>query len=60
MRKSCDWYGRLYGDLRRCLRNRSVPDVADLAMLLVGCLGVPVAGRIRTQGGDRQDKADSQ
>jgi hypothetical protein len=54
MGKLRDWRRSLNRDLSCRLRNRRVPNVADLAMLLVGRLGVPMAGRIRTQSGDRQ------
>jgi hypothetical protein len=34
--------------------------VADLAMLLVIGLGMPVAGRVGAQGGNRQNEHDGQ
>ncbi len=60
MRKSCDWCWSLNCGLRCRLRNGGVPDMADLAMLLVIRLGVPMAGRVRAQPYDRQDKRDGQ
>jgi hypothetical protein len=44
--ESRDRNGREQCDLRRGLRNRNVPNVADLAMLLVGFVAVPVPGRL--------------
>jgi hypothetical protein len=41
--KSRDRNGRPHAHLRRGLRNCSVPDMADLAMLLVGGVLMPVA-----------------
>ena len=40
--KSCDRDGRLQFHLRRGARYGDVPDVADLAMLLVGGVPMPV------------------
>jgi len=55
MCKSCDWCGSQDRDLSFRLRNGGVPDVADLAMLFVIGMGMPVAGRIRAESGDCQD-----
>jgi hypothetical protein len=41
------------------LRNGGVPDVADLAMLFVIGMGMPMAGRVRAQPKDGQDERDS-
>jgi hypothetical protein len=47
---------RLQGDLRRNLRNRSLPCVADLAMRLVVRVDMPVADRVRGQQGHRKNQ----
>jgi hypothetical protein len=46
--------------LRRCLRNRCVADVADLAMIFVVRVGVPVADGVRRQKSEREDNRDRQ
>jgi hypothetical protein len=46
---------RLCGYLRRGLRNRSVSDVTDLAMVFIVGVVVPVADRMRRERGQRQD-----
>ncbi len=51
---------RLHGHLHRRLRNRSVSNMADLAMLLVVGVGVPVADRVRGQQTQREDERDCQ
>jgi hypothetical protein len=51
---------QLNGYSRRCLRNRSVADVADLTMIFVVGVGVPVADRVRRQKSEREDNRDRQ
>jgi hypothetical protein len=46
---------RLLDHLRRCLRNRGMSDVADLAMIFVVGMDMPVANRMRRQQGQRED-----
>jgi hypothetical protein len=43
-RKSRDGYGRLHAHLRRRLGHSGVADMANLAMLFVGRMPMPVAG----------------
>ena len=57
-RESCDQDGRLNRRLCRGLRDRGVPDVANLAMLLVVGGGVPMGDRMRTQRTHPQDERD--
>lgn len=45
-RKSRHRDGRLYTHLRSRLRDCGMPDMADLAMLLVGRVRMPVPGRL--------------
>jgi hypothetical protein len=59
-RESCDWRCCLHDHLRCRLRNRGVSDVADLAMILVVCVAVPVADRVRGQQNQREDDRDCQ
>jgi hypothetical protein len=59
-RESCDQDGRLNRRLCRGLRDRGVPDVANLAMLLVVGGGVPMGNRMRAQRTHPQDERDGQ
>jgi hypothetical protein len=52
--------GCLHGHLRRRLRNRGVADVADLAMILVVRVDMPVADGVRGQQDQRDDDRDCQ
>src|ERR1700730_3112474 len=52
-REPRDWRRRLQFGLHRGLRNRDVPDVADLAMLFVERIVMPVADRLGAQYADR-------
>jgi hypothetical protein len=60
MCKSCDRRRGLDGDLSGRLRDGSVSNVANLAMLLAIGLRVPVAGGVRAQPDDGQDERDGQ
>jgi hypothetical protein len=53
--ESCNRSGRLHGHVRRRLWNRGVSDVADLAIVLVVRVAMPVADRVRDQQGQRDD-----
>jgi hypothetical protein len=57
-RESCDRGGRLNRCLHRGLRDRGVPDVADLAMLLVAGVAMPVRDHMSTQRAHRKDERD--
>jgi hypothetical protein len=46
--------------LHRGLRNRGVSDVADLAMIFVVSVGVPVADRVRGKKNQRENGSDRQ
>jgi len=50
----------LCGYLGCWLRDRGVPDVADLAMILFVCMVVPVADRMGRERSQRQNDRDSQ
>lgn len=51
---------RLYAHLRRGLRDSSVADVANLAMLLVGRVPVPVPSRLDGKGAHGENQGDRQ
>jgi hypothetical protein len=55
-RESCDQDRRLNRRLCRGLRDRCVPDVANLAMLLVVSVAIPVGDRVRTKYAHRKDE----
>jgi hypothetical protein len=59
-RQSRNRSGRLHGHLRRRLWNRGVSNVADLAMILVVGVVVPVADRMRRERSQRQYSRDGQ
>ena len=59
-RESCYRRSCLHNHLRRRLRNRGVSDMADLAMILVVRVDVPVADRVRGQQNQREDHRDCQ
>ena len=59
-REARHWNRCQQRDLRDGLRNRDVADVANLAMLLVGFVPVPVPGSLRGEKSDAQDQRDSQ
>ena len=59
-RESRNRNGRQQRDLRGRLRNRYVADVADLAMLLVRFVPVPVTRSLRGEQPDAQKQRDSQ
>lgn len=50
----------LFDHLRRRLRNRGVSHMADLAMILVVGVSVPMADAMRGQQGQRKDGSDNQ
>jgi hypothetical protein len=51
---------RQQGDTRRGLRNRDVADMADLAMLLVGGVSVPVPGCLHGKQAHRNNQGNGQ
>jgi hypothetical protein len=55
-----DRYGRLRFDLRGGPRYGDVAGVADLAMLLVGGVPMPVACRLHGKEAHREDQGDGQ
>jgi len=60
-RDSSDRCRRLNGGRRRRLRDRGVPDMANLAMLLVVRVAiVPVSDRVSAQRTHRKDERDGQ
>jgi hypothetical protein len=59
-REFCNRRSCLHGHFRRRLRNRSVSDMADLAMILVVRVDMPVAHRVRGQQDQREDHRDYQ
>jgi hypothetical protein len=59
-RESRNRSGRLHGHLRGGLWNGRVSNVADLAMILVVRVGVPVADRMRRERSQRQNGRDGQ
>ena len=59
-REAGDGSPNLQGNFRRRLRNRGVADVADLAMIFVVRVRVPVADRMRSKKSQRQNSGDGQ
>ena len=59
-RESRNRSGCLHGHLRRRLWNRGMSNVADLAMILVVRVAMPVADRMRRERSERQNGRDGQ
>ena len=55
-----DRYGRLCFDLSGGRRDGYVPGVADLAMLFVGGVAMPVAGGLHGEEAHGEDQGDGQ
>lgn len=59
-RKPCHRDGRLYAHLHRRLRHSSVSDMANLAMLLVGRVLVPMPDSLDGKGAHGENQGDRQ
>jgi hypothetical protein len=57
--KSRHQHGSELGALWRRLRNRGVPDVARLTLLIVGRVGMPMGGCVHSQCAHREDEHHS-
>ena len=58
--KSGDWDGRLRYDLHHRLRSPSVGNLANLAMLLVVCVRMPMRDRVEAQGAHSEDERNGE